>query len=55
MARRGKTQQALAHQIGMKQQSLSRRLRGETRFSIDELQLVAEALEVPLGELVGAA
>jgi transcriptional regulator with XRE-family HTH domain len=54
MARRGETQQSLAGRIGMKQQSLSKRLRGETRFSVDELQRIADALGVPTAELLEA-
>jgi transcriptional regulator with XRE-family HTH domain len=54
MARRDLTQQTLASRIGMKQQSLSRRLRGETRFSIDELQLIADALDVSITDLLSA-
>jgi transcriptional regulator with XRE-family HTH domain len=54
MARRGETQQSLADRIGMKQQGLSRRLRGETRFTVDELQRIADALEVRAAELLGA-
>lgn len=54
MARRDVTQQQLAERIGMAQQSLSRRLRGETRFSIDELQLIADVLDVAITDLLSA-
>lgn len=53
MARRGVTQAHLAHDIGMAQQSLSRRLRGDTPFTVDELQRIAEVLGVPACELLG--
>lgn len=55
MARSKRTQAALAHDIGMKQQALSRRLAGITPFTIDELGRIAEVLEVPLHGLVGEA
>lgn len=55
MARSKRTQAALADSIGMKQQALSRRLAGTTRFSIDELMRVADALEVPVNDLIGTA
>lgn len=55
MARRGVTQARLAHQLGMAQQSLSRRLRGDTLFSVDELLRIANVLDVPAGELLGVA
>lgn len=47
MARRDITQQQLAALIGMSQQSLSRRLRGEFPFNTAELNRVGEALDVP--------
>jgi transcriptional regulator with XRE-family HTH domain len=55
MARSQRTQAALAHEIGMKQQALSRRLSAQTSFSIDELGQIAAVLGVPLADLVGEA
>lgn len=55
MARGKRTQAALADTIGMKQQSLSRRLSGQTAFSLDELGRVAAALETSLICLIGEA
>lgn len=55
MARSKRTQANLAEEIGMKQQALSRRLAGTTNFSLDELGKVADALGVPLAELLGVA
>jgi transcriptional regulator with XRE-family HTH domain len=48
MARQLKTQVQLASAVDMTQQAVSRRLRGTTAFSLDELQAVAEFLGVPL-------
>lgn len=54
MARQELTQQALAPQIGMSQQALSRRLRGEHPFDTAELERVAAALGVPVAEFLSA-
>ncbi|AQT78279.1 hypothetical protein B1R94_02070 [Mycolicibacterium litorale] len=55
MARSQRTQAVLAKAIDMKQQALSRRLSGQTSFTIDELGKIAVALDVPLAALVGEA
>jgi len=55
MARAKRTQAALAHQIGMGQQALSRRLTGQTPFTVDELARVGQALGVSLADLVGGS
>ncbi|MET8908353.1 helix-turn-helix transcriptional regulator [Micromonospora sp. NPDC004551] len=55
MARREMTQQALAPLIGMSQQALSRRLRGEHPFDTAELERVANALGVPVAEFLPAS
>lgn len=52
MARRGITQDTLARRVGMKQQSLSRRLRFETCFTVAELLRIAEVLGVSAAELL---
>lgn len=55
MARRNHTQATLAQLIGMRQQSLSRRLSGQTEFTIDELARVAAALECGIADLFEVA
>lgn len=58
MARRGVSQSRLAESIGLSQAAVSKRLRGETPFDINELTAVAAALDVPLARLtegIGAA
>ncbi|MCV7186995.1 helix-turn-helix domain-containing protein [Mycolicibacterium thermoresistibile] len=51
MARTKRTQSALAHSIGMKQQALSRRLSGRTPFTVDEIAEIARCLDVPVAAL----
>lgn len=53
MARSKRTQAILAHEVGMKQQALSRRLAGHTPFTVDELGRIAAVLNVSLTSLVG--
>lgn len=55
MARRNHTQQTLAQAVGKTQQSLSRRLSGQTSFTVDELADIAAALGVNLSALVELA
>lgn len=55
MARSKRTQAALAHTVGMTQQALSRRLSGQTSFTLDELGRVAAALDIPMLSLIGNA
>lgn len=52
LARAGKTQAWLAGVLRMKQQSVSDRLRGVVAFDVNELVMVAAALEVPLASLM---
>lgn len=51
MARRGLSQTALAGHIGKSQTAVSKRLKGETPFDINELATVAAVLGVPLAAL----
>lgn len=52
MAREKKSGRALADEIGMPQSNLSRRMAGETAFTVDELAVIARALKTPLSEFV---
>ena len=52
MARRGVKQQELADRLGITQPSLSMRLRGRTRWTINDLVIVAETLKVPVSVLL---
>lgn len=52
LARRQASGKQLASHLGMSQFAISRRLRGETPFSIDELAAAAEFLGVPMSDLV---
>lgn len=54
VARRRLSQVKLAEQVGIRQQALSRRLNGTTPFRIDELARIADALNIPLADLVAA-
>ena len=58
MARQGLTQAILAKKLGRAQQSVSRRLSGNTRFTLEDVADFAFALQVPpatlLAELVAA-
>lgn len=51
MARRGISQTALAMRLQKSQTAVSKRLRGETPFDVNELATVAAALNVPMGAL----
>ena len=42
----------VARWVGMTQQKFSRKMNGTTPFTVDELYLVADALGVPVEELV---
>lgn len=53
LARRSMTATALADRLGTTQQTLSRRLTGVVPFDVDELQAIADALEISFGALVG--
>jgi transcriptional regulator with XRE-family HTH domain len=52
MVRRGISQTALASRLGMSQAAVSKRLRGETPFDINELAQIAAALDVTLDRLL---
>ncbi len=52
MARRDMKQGALANALGMTQPSLSMRLRGRTRWTIQDLVIVSETLDVPISVLL---
>lgn len=54
VARRGLTQAALAEVIGVSQSQLSKRLRGVIPFDVNEVAAIANALDVPITELVTA-
>lgn len=53
MARRSVRQIALAKHLGLSQTAVSRRLNGETEFSVAELVAVAGLLGVPAASLLG--
>ena len=48
MGRSGVTQQALARKLHRTQQSISRRLSGQVPFDVEELDLIATALGIPV-------
>ena len=52
MARRDVRQEALAKALGMAQPSLSMRLRGRTRWTIQDLVIVSKTLDVPVSVLL---
>jgi predicted XRE-type DNA-binding protein len=52
MARRDVKQEALAKALGMAQPSLSMRLRGRTRWTIQDLVIVSKTLDVPVSVLL---
>lgn len=51
-ARRGKTQLDLANALDVSRQAISQRLLGRIDFRIDELQTLADFLDVPLADLL---
>lgn len=55
LGRQGYSQRWLSEQIGINQGALSRRLRGERSFTVDELQRVAAALGVTAASLLEVA
>lgn len=52
MARRQITQTTLATQLGRTQQAISRRLSGQTPFTIEDAAAIADILGVPLVSLL---
>ncbi len=55
MARRNISQGTVASALGVSQSSISRRLRGETPFDIDELATVARVLSLDVTALLAGA
>lgn len=54
MGRRMTSQAGLAEKMGRTQQFLSRRLTGQTNFTIEEIAQIAAILEVSVSTLLGA-
>ena len=54
LVRRGLRQADLATALGISQPSVSQRLLGKISFSLDELLMAANLLEITLGELMGS-
>lgn len=52
MARKRVTQSVLAAHLGISQAALSRRLRGEIPFDVNELALIASHLDVTIDALI---
>jgi len=55
LVRRDMKQVELGEGIGLTQTGISKRLSGRVPFSVEELLLVADYLEITLGELLGEA
>lgn len=55
LARQGGTQADLATKAGLSKASLSRKMRGDVAFTVDELVAVAIALDVDAGSLIAPA
>lgn len=55
LARRSISQKELARRVGQSQKYVSRRLRGETALSLDELVAWADAIGVTVAELLVVA
>lgn len=51
MTRKNCTQESVAKALGVSQAAVSRRLRGTVDFTVTELAIVAELLEVPAATL----
>ena len=45
----------LGRKIGMTKYALSHRMTGQVEFTVSELQSIAQALEVPVEQLLGAS
>ncbi len=54
LARKNLKQTDLAHRLGWSDNMLSKRIRGLTPISTNDLDAMAEALEVPVEELIGS-
>lgn len=55
LARRDITQTDFAQQLGWSGPYFSRRMNGEVPFNTDEIELMAKALELDLGDLLNGA
>lgn len=55
MRRKRKTQADMAVVLGFTRQAVSRRLTGQTDFSVTELQRIADFLEVSAADLIEVA
>lgn len=53
IARRGFNGSELARQLGWSQAAVSRRLLGRVPFDVNELNAIAELLEIPMATLIG--
>ena len=54
LARQGISQTDLAASLRKSQPTVSRRLLGRVPFSVDELDIIADLLDVPMAQLVAA-
>lgn len=52
MVRKGVSQEALAHRLQKSQAAVSKRLRGETPLSVDDLATIAQHLGVAMSVLL---
>jgi hypothetical protein len=55
LARRHVTREKLCTDIGMGRESLARRLRAETDFTVGEIALIASYLDIPICQLIEGA
>ncbi|KMV23362.1 helix-turn-helix domain-containing protein [Mycobacterium heckeshornense] len=55
MARKKLSQTAIAERLNITQQKLSRCISGRQAFRVDELQQIADVLEVRVSDLLGEA
>lgn len=55
LARRGRTQEALAQALGLSSGAISQRLNGGVRITVNDLKRIAEFLEVDPAELLKEA
>jgi len=52
LARKKMSAAELARRTGLKQSTMSRRMTGETAFDMDDLEIIAEVLEVEVSDLM---
>jgi transcriptional regulator with XRE-family HTH domain len=55
MKQQGKTQVELADLLGVTQQSVSRRLTGETPFTVYDLTVLSSYLNIPVADFLASA